>query len=273
MLYLPISLNNACKKRYSAGLLTGDFPAAIDALSCNTETRIIGNLTRELNDCYCLNLPVTLSLLRGSESLLLEHGKGRLVLVGASHTSCMSSLLPASLATKLLKLPGQSQTKDGVSEILATITEMNLQKGDFVYLDLLSNASFMGTNENGLQVPPIKDSQKNWHVTGSLVACPKPQIKKILTLFESLCKSIGEAKLVCGLPLPRYVEERCCTDKGHIDNFGDSDYAEVFGQVCETAKSCLASAATIFDQQATFSGKEEEDVVFEELLSSGGLPI
>ena len=70
----------------------------------------------------------------------------------------MSALLSASLETKLLKLLGQSQTKDGVSEILATITEMNLQKGDFVYHDLLSNASFMGTNEDGLQVPPIKDS-------------------------------------------------------------------------------------------------------------------
>ena len=48
-------------------------------------------------------------------------------------------------------------------------------------------------------------------------------------------------------------------------------YSEVFGQACETAKSCLAAAfpsAIIFDQLATFSG-EEEDIVFEELLSSG----
>ena len=131
MLYLPISLNNAYKKRFSAGLLTGDFPAAINALSCNTETRIITNLKRELNDCYCLNLPVSPSLLHGSESPLLEHGKGWLVLVGALHTSRMSALLSASLETKLLKLLGQSQTKDVVSEILATITEMNLQKGGF----------------------------------------------------------------------------------------------------------------------------------------------
>ena len=131
VLYLPISLNNAYKKRFSAGLLTGDFPAAINALSCNTETRIITNPKRELNDCYCLNLPVSPSLLHGSESPLLEHGKGWLVLVGALHTSRMSALLSASLETKLLKLLGQSQTKDVVSEILATITEMNLQKGGF----------------------------------------------------------------------------------------------------------------------------------------------
>ena len=211
-------------------MLTGDFPAAIDALSCNTETRIIGNLTRELNDCYCLNLPVTLSLLRGSESPLLEHGKGRLVLVGASHTSRMSALIPASLETKFLQLPGQSQTKDGVGNILAAIDELKLQKGDFLCMDLLSNASFMGTDEDGLQVPPVKDGQKRWHMTCSLVACPKPRIKKILSLFDSLRKIAGDATMVCGLPLPRYVNEKCCLDKDHIENFIDNDYGEVFGQ-------------------------------------------
>ena len=98
----------------------------------------------------------------------------------------MSALILASLETKFLQLPGQSQTKDGAGKILAAIEELNLQKGDFVYLDLLSNASFMGTNEDGLQVPPVKDGEKRWHLIGSLVACPKPRIKKIFPCL-SLC--------------------------------------------------------------------------------------
>ena len=44
--------------------------------------------------------------------------------------------------------------KDGVGNILAAIDELNLIKGDFLYIDLLSNAIFMGTNEDGLQIPP-----------------------------------------------------------------------------------------------------------------------
>ena len=83
-------------------------------------------------------------------------------------------------------------------------------------MDILSNASFMGTNEDGLQVPPVKDGQKRWHVTGSLAACPKPRIKKILALFEPIRKIAGDATLECGLPLPRYVNEKCCTDKRHL---------------------------------------------------------
>ena len=67
---------------------------------------------------------------------------------------------------------------------------------------------------------------------------PKPHIKKILALFESLRESIGEAMLLCRLPLPCYVNKKCCTAKCHVDNFSDDDYAEVFGQACEMAKSC-----------------------------------
>ena len=85
VLYLPILLNNARKKRFSAGPLAGEVPAEIDALDCYTEFAIISRITRELNDCYCLNLPSYPSLQRDLESPLLEQGTGRLVLVGASH--------------------------------------------------------------------------------------------------------------------------------------------------------------------------------------------
>ena len=84
-----------------------------------------------------------------------------------------------------------------MGNIPAAIDKLKLNKGDFLYLDILSNASFMGTNEEGLQVPPVKDGQKRWHVTGSLAACPKPRIKKILALFEPIRKIAGEATLVC----------------------------------------------------------------------------
>ena len=108
-------------------------PAAIDPLDSDIEGKIVSGLTRELNDCYCLNLPVNPNLQRGSASPLLELGKGKLVLVGASHTDRMSALIPASLETQFLKLPGQSQTNDGVGDILAATEQGNLKKRLFVY--------------------------------------------------------------------------------------------------------------------------------------------
>ena len=133
----------------------------------------------------------------------------------------------------------------------------------------------MGTDEAGLQVPPVKDGNRKWHVTGSLVACPKPRMKKVLAQFEPIRGMLGEARLVCGLPLPRYVDEKCCTEGVHIENFRDVDYAEVFSQVREAAKSCLEAAfpgCVIFDPVATFSSSMEETDL-SKLISSSGLPI
>ena len=117
-----------------------------------------------------------------------------------------------------------------MGHILAAIDELKLKKGDFLYIDLLSNAIFMGTDEDGMQIPPVKDGQKRWHVTISLIVCPKPRIKKILSMFDSLREIAGEATLMCGLPLPLYVKEKCCTDSTHVENLSDSNYAEVFIQ-------------------------------------------
>ena len=142
-------------------------------------------------------------------------------------------------------------------------------------MDLLSNVSFMGTNEDGLQVPPVKDGSKRWHVTGSLVACPKPRMKKVLSQFETVRELMGDATLVCGLPLPRYVEEKCCQGEGHIENFGDEDYTEVYAQVRETARSSLETAflgVIIFDPVAAFGGSRDTADP-NQLHSSSGLSI
>ena len=65
-------------------------------------------------------------------------------------------LLPASLGTKFLKLPAQHQTLDGVSAICENLAEIELKKGDFVYLDLLSNIIYTVTDDDGHQIPPTR---------------------------------------------------------------------------------------------------------------------
>ena len=57
---------------------------------------------------------------------------------------------------------------------------MGLDKGDFVYITALSNQLFMGSDENGFPTEPERDGVGNWHILGSLVAAPKPRLKKLL---------------------------------------------------------------------------------------------
>ena len=67
-LYLPLSLTNSRKCRFSAGALEGPFPVTVDALDAASEHEVVCALTRELNDCYCLSLPSDPVLDRHSES-------------------------------------------------------------------------------------------------------------------------------------------------------------------------------------------------------------
>ena len=60
------------KHRFSIRALVGNFPVEILLLDSDAEAAIVGGvgggLVRELNDCYCLNLPPSPVLCRGHGS-------------------------------------------------------------------------------------------------------------------------------------------------------------------------------------------------------------
>ena len=82
----------------------------------------------------------------------------------------------------------------------------------------------------------------------------------VLHMYSIINCSMYNATLVCGLLLPRFVEEKCCQGDGHIENFGDEDYTEVYAQARETARSSLETTfpgAILFDPVAAFSGSSD----------------
>ena len=139
MHYLPLSLTNPRKRRFAAGPLVGHFPAEILPLDCDAESAIVGGIVRELNDCYCLNLPAKPALCRRNGTPLDEPVIKKLVMIGGLHTSRLSALVLASIATTCFKLPNQSQTnaESKIAELAAELAKMGLVKGDFVYIDAL----------------------------------------------------------------------------------------------------------------------------------------
>ena len=183
----------------------GNFPVEILPLDCDAEAAIVGGLIRELNDCYCLSMPPTPALCRGKGSPLDEPEFKKLIMVGGSHTSRISALVSASIETICFKLPNQSQTNAEQKILLLAneLSKLGLAKGDCVYIDALSNQLFMGSDEDGLPTEPERDGDGKWHITGSLVAAPKPRLKKLLLQLSPLREACGEATLVCSLPLSR----------------------------------------------------------------------
>ena len=106
---------------------------------------------------------------------------------------------------------------------ICELRSFELTGNDIVYLDLLSNQVYLGTDDEGNSSEPFKDNPKKWHISGSLVAAAKPRIRKVLDRLSAIREACGTAKVICGLPIPRYVDQRCCSAENHIDNHSEEE--------------------------------------------------
>ena len=153
------------------------------------------------------------------------------------------------------------------------LSKLGLGKGDFVYIDALSNQVIMGSDEDGFPIELEQDSDGTWHISGSLVVAPKPRLKKLLQQLTPLREASREATLVCGLPLGRYIASKCCRDTFHLDNMTDVDYGQIFVSATAVRKGCLEAAfpgCIIFNPTKSFSDADSD---LASLHSSAGIAI
>ena len=198
-----------------------------------------------------------------------------MVVVGSSHAGKLSALVSASLETKFLKLPTQSQTPDAAEDLADKLSQLGLTKDDIVYLDLLSNLVYLGTDQDGNSIEPYKGEGKKWHISGSLVAAAKPRIRWLLDKMAAIRESCGEARILCAIPIPCYVAGRCCNDQVHLDNLVDDDIGEVHDAVRVNSRSTLLTVflgSTVFDPISAFTA-EYSSQELPSLHSSGGVTI
>ena len=81
--------------------------------------------------------------------------------------------------------------------------------------------------------------------------------------------------MICGLPIPRYVDQRCCSAENHIDNHSEEEISEVHETVRNNSKACLMAAypgCIILDPLRAFKG-EADNAALGDLISSGGVSI
>ena len=107
------------------------------------------------------------------------------------------------------------------------------------------------------------------------MAAAKPRIRKVLDRLSAIRDACGTAKVICGLPIPRYVDQRCCAAEHHIDNYPEEEISEVHETVRINSKACLMAAypgCIILDPLRAFKG-EEDTAVLSDLISSGGVSI
>ncbi len=131
----------------------------------------MGALLEEISLRYGIDLETALSLQRRITTLVEATGKGRLVLVGASHMCRTAEFLSADCFS--LAYPEFKSDKDKIHGIAKQLEMMELGPEVRIVLDLLSNSANLGTDDNGLPTPAIRGGWQLPHLW-VLDHCPPP---------------------------------------------------------------------------------------------------
>ena len=77
---------------------------------------------------------------------------------------------------------------EAAEDLADKLGQLGLTKDDVIYLDLISNLVFLGTDQDGNSIEPFKGEGRKWHISGSLVAAAKPRIRRLL---DKMAVSVG----------------------------------------------------------------------------------
>jgi hypothetical protein len=244
-LVLPNNLRSGRKRAYTLEPFDRSIPASILPVPEGIEEKIVCALVGELNEVYGLGLNATPDINRNTAPTV-DHSRGRIVLMGASHMNRVAMAL-TSMGADVLNLctPGWCPTSEKLSKAKDDITAAKVGHGDITVFDLLSNSCFFGTDEYGLPEKAYKSNvDGKHHILGELQHAPKQVFQKIMTEAEAAiaAATAGGGKVFLIVPFPRYLAGTCCRDSSHLTNFGKDGYSEIFSKTKEMVTAAAGVA-------------------------------
>ena len=147
---------------------------------------------------------------------------------------------------------------------------------DVVIVDLLSNAAFAGTNEDGSTLPAQKLSDGTWHIVGDLSPVPPSVLKAKLKNLAGLLPVERNILWVLISPIPRYISESCCPDPSHCQNRNDPGLkAEIIAATkqCEEMLKNFASIEQLNSVVINPGAVINLDTENEDLIMEDGQPL
>jgi hypothetical protein len=181
----------------------------------------------KINDQYGLNLDPSPCLDRCSGSPLDSApvtGTGKLIIIGASHTSrIVGGLAVHSQHIVNLTKPGWIVDEEAISKLRKKLMQQKISPEDIIVIDPISNNTFCGTDKKGNPADPVKLDGK-WHLEGELNVRSKSYIKTCLSGLKFIFEEHPENKIICIMPIPRYLTGKCCGADGHITNFAEQNF-------------------------------------------------
>ena len=108
------------------------------------------------------------------------------------------------------------------------------------FCDIWSNSSYLGSDKDGFPVKPIRSPDGRYHIVGSLQTAHKGVFQRILQDCTPLMDAAEPASIVLVVPFPRYLVAKCCTEEGHISNFGDEEYLEEVSKLADVIPGAVS---------------------------------
>jgi hypothetical protein len=85
-----------------------------------------------------------------------------------------------------LAIPGLKATTVAAMQVAQKLKSLNPGPDNTIFLDLLSNTAFMGTDDDGLPSPSFPGGDGTYHIPGSLTVAPTAAVKKLLANSNKL---------------------------------------------------------------------------------------
>jgi hypothetical protein len=114
--------------------------------------------------------------------------------------------------------PGWLATEENINILISKMSELKIDPGFDVVLDLFSNCSHRYENFDGMQSLPFKEAGK-YHMVGPVVLCADHTFKRIVKMLSPVLLSAQKAKKLVIPPLPRYVFIRAAREKTTVQTF------------------------------------------------------
>jgi len=251
-LMLPAGFRNHRKHPVVSDPYDGNIPTSIPPVNELSESRIVNALLTELNDVYGLNLDISPDYSRNPNHNT-GNGHGRMILVGGSHMARLAEAMQQGGAeTRYIGAPGWVATRAALLDASTQMRNLKVSGDDSVVIDLWSNSAYMGTDEFGLPVRAAKNtSDGKYHIVGDLQAAPKTVFEKIMQDSIPVLDAARGSKVVLLIPIPRYIQNKCCATAGHVANFGQENFSSEIYRAMEMAEQAIAACSAASDSVTT----------------------
>jgi hypothetical protein len=183
---------------------------------------LLKTLQRDFSVCY--NPEITLPR---EPVAVVEVAKAKhLVCVGASNMRNTVPYLRAMGYTVTdLSRAGWLATEDNIAAVIKSLSELSLEPGFAVVLDLLGNCSYRYIQFDGTQALPRRDAT-GYHMEGDIATCNEDIYRRIIKSLSPILLSAQNADKIIMPPLPRYIFGACCSNPFHGANVREEEHAE-----------------------------------------------